>query len=225
MLGTYLKKKFGRDKKEDVADSEKFYSPLRIGLHSTIEISTVDWLMMRSLLNPTMVLPTQSLQVLAIGEMQADRDTIYQVYLCDCQDEEFILQLYCTKRDGAEVVTEATLYKQVFNIVPVDEDDWTENLDSLCYNTIELDEQEYAREWSPEYDGKVDFVEFTETVVETDHKTQYTNQYMLYKRTFTSLVGNEESEMLLVGVEETIETAEITMMLGLTTPILNINVQ
>lgn len=220
MIGSYLKKKFGKEK--EIPANEQFYSPLRIGLHSTIDINTVDWLIMKNMLNETMVLPSSSLTVLAIGEIKTDDgNNIYHVYGKDQAQEEFVLQLYCA--DG--VVSEATLFKQVVNIIPLTEDEWSDNMDAIGFNTLELDANTYNRVWSGEHDGQIDLIEFVEKVVESDKTTRYTNSYLLYSRTFTSLTETEETEMLLVGVEESDDTAEITMMLGLPVPLQNINIQ
>jgi len=223
MFGTYLKKKFSKDKEVPVA--EKFYSPLRIALHSTIDISTVDWLIMQQGLNESMVLPSPRMTILAIGETKIDDDTIFNVYMTDQSDEEFILQLYCANKSGKPTVIEATLFKQVVNIVPMTEAEWDENMEAIGWNTIELDGNTYNRVWSGDYDGRIDLMEFNENVVESNKTTSYINNYLLYSRSFKSITDTEETEMLLVGVEETDETAEITMMLGLPVPLSNINVQ
>jgi len=224
MLGTYLKKKFGKEKEIPAAD--QFYSPLRIGLHSTVDISTVDWLIMQEGLNDTMVLPSGRMTVLAIGKTVTDGDEIYNVYMTDQNNKEFILQLFCAEpADGNWTVAEATLFKQVVNIVPLTESEWDENMDAIGFNTIELDDNTYNRVWAEDYDGRVDLIKFDENVVESKKITGYTNNYLLYSRTFTSVTETEETEMLLVGVEETDETAEITMMLGLPVPLSNINIQ
>ncbi len=223
MLKSYFKKVFGGDK--EVPASEQFYSPLRIGLHSTVKINTVDWLVMQGMLNDSMVLPSSSLTVQAIGETKNDDDTIFQVYMADDKDEEFILQLYCADKGGKSVVTEATLYRQVVNIVPLTESDWSDNMETIGNPTIELDGNTYNRVWGAESAGKIDMMEFNETVIEASKTIEYVNNYLLYSREFESVVRAKEVEMLLVGVEETTFTAEITMMLGLPVPVQNINVQ
>jgi hypothetical protein len=224
MFGTYFKNKFG--KKKEVPAAEQFYSPLRIGLHSTIDIPTVDWLVMQQGLNEKMVLPSGRMTVLAIGKTVTDGDEIYNVYLTDQNKEEFILQLFCAAPAiGEMLVSEATLYKQVVNIVPLTKDEWSENMDAIGFNTIELDDNTYNRVWVADHDGRIDLVEFDENVVAHNKEMSYYNNYLLYSRTFTSVTGTEETEMLLVGVEETSETAEIIMMLGLAVPLSNINIQ
>lgn len=225
MFWTYLKNKFNK-KKEVPAATEQFYSPLRIGLHSTIDISTVDWLIMQEGLNKTMVLPLGRMSVLAIGETKTDDgNTIFNVYMTDQSDEEFILQLYCADKGGKPTVMEAILFKQVVSIVPLTEEEWDKNLEAIGFNTLELDDNTYNRVWAGDYDGRIDLIEFSENVVESDKTTCYTNNYLLYSRTFTSITETEETEMLLVGVEESDETAEIAMMLGLPVPLPNINIQ
>lgn len=219
MLGSYLKSKFGGDK--EVPAAEQFYSPLRIGLHTTITVKTVDWIIMKEQLNTKMVLPSSSLKVMAIGEMKTADDIIYQIYLMDDSKEEFVLQLFCS---DDKTVAEATLFRQVVSIIPLSESEWDDNLDGIGHRILELDEKPYERIWG-EGTEQIDLIEFTENIVEADKSTSYTNSYLLYGRKFESLVGTEETEMLLVGVEETGETAEITMMLGLSVPLQNIEIQ
>lgn len=223
MLKSYFKKIFGKDK--EVAEAERFYSPLRIGLHSTINIETVDWITMKDQLNKSMVLPSSSFTINAIGETKTDDDSIYQIYAMDNDEQEFVLQLYCTNNGGVPSVVEATLFKQVVNIVPLSESEWDENLDAVGLNTLELDDQVYDRVWGSDNDGRMDLIKFNEKVVESSKTTSYTNHYLLYSRTFISLTDTKETEMLLVGVEETADSAEITMMVGLPVPLSNINVQ
>ncbi len=219
MFGTYLKNKFG--KKKEIPAADKFYSPLRIGLHSTIEIKTVDWIVIKEQLNKTMVLPSSNMSVVAIGEMKADDDLIYHIYMVDQSDQEFILQLYCTNIK----VNEATLFKQVVNIIPLTESEWDEHMGSIGDKNIELDGNTYDRVWGSEHNGHIDLIKFNETIVEQNKTTDYVDNYLLYGRTFKNLTGVDEKELLLVGVEETDETAEITMMLGLSIPLHNINIQ
>ncbi len=219
MLGNYFKKKFGKEK--EVPAAEQFYSPLRIGLHSTLTINTVDWLTMVESLNKMFTLPSSDLTVLAIGETIQDKAKIFQIYMEDQSKTEFMLQLFCNK----DAVSEATLFKQVVSIVPLTEEEWDENMDGIGGRIIELDGIDYERVWGENHEGKLDLVQFDEKIIEYDNDASYTNNYLLYGRKFESILGGEESEMLLVGVEESDETAEITMMLGLPVPLQNINVQ
>jgi len=177
--------------------------------------------MLTEKLNTQMSIPSSDMVVLAIGETEQDKAKIYQVYLQDNSKTEFILQLFCNKDE----VTEATLFKQVVNIVPLTEEEWDENMENIGNQTIELDDAIYNRVWGADSDARMDLVQFDEKVVESDTTTRYTNNYLLYSRTFESLTGDEETEMLLVGVEESEDTAEITMMVGLPLPASNINVQ
>ncbi len=139
----------------------------------------------------------------------------------DQSKTEFMLQLFCNK----DAVSEATLFKQVVSIVPLTEEEWDENMDGIGGRIIELDGIDYERVWGENHEGKLDLVQFDEKIIEYDNDASYTNNYLLYGRKFESILGGEESEMLLVGVEESDETAEITMMLGLPVPLQNINVQ
>ncbi len=223
MLKSYFKKKFGKDK--EVPEAEQFYSPLRIALHSTINIKTVDWIIMKDHLNEMLVFPTSNMTVLAIGETKSNDDTIYQFYLIDDAKEEFVLQLYCVDKAGKPTIEEATLFKQVVNIVPMSDADWQVNMEAIGWESLELDDNTYNRVWFENNRGQADLMEFKEKIVESNKTTWYDNSYMLYSREFTSMVGTQETEMLLAGIEETDETAEITMMLGLSVPLHNINIQ
>jgi len=225
MLKSYLKKKLGIGEKE-IPESQQFYSPLRIGLHSTIDIKTVDWIIIQESLNKAMVLPKGRLSVDAIGKVTIDNDEIFNIYLSDQNGESFTLQLYCAEPDkGDRIVNEATLYKQVVNIIPMTEAEWEVNLDGIGHNVLDLDDREYKRVWLAESNGKVDLLDFEERIVRHSKIHHYNNHYMLYSREVESMVGTNENEFLLVGVEETDESAEITMMIGLPVPLSNINVQ
>lgn len=52
----YIKRKLNIGNKE-VPKSEQFFTPLRIALHSTISIQTVDWLIIQQNLNGSFKLP------------------------------------------------------------------------------------------------------------------------------------------------------------------------
>jgi len=173
MLKTYLKKKLGFGEKE-IPEAEQFYSPLRIGLHTTLDIKTVDWIMIQESLNKAMLLPSQRMSVMGIGKTLADGDEIYNIYLTDQNDEDFILQLFCAEQNtGDRVVNEATLYKQVVNIIPATEAEWEVNLAGLGHNLLNLDEKEYRRVWMAETNGKVDMLDFEEKVVLPNKTIQY----------------------------------------------------
>ena len=224
MLINYLKKKFGKEK--EIPAAEQFYSPLRIALHSTITLSTVDWFGLKLHgLSESMKLPASSLVVSAIGEMKTEDDIIFNIYMVDDANEEFILQLFCVTKNGVQTVNEATMFKQIVNIMPLSQEEWDENLEAIGLPTIEIDDNTYNRVWADDYDERIDLLEFKENVIEENKTTNYTNNYLLYGREFKSITETTEKEMLLVGVEETIDTAEITMMLGLPVPLSNINIQ
>jgi len=222
MLGSYLKKKFGKNKEVPLA--EQFFSSLRIGLHSTIEVNTIDWFVLQESLNKSMVLPTSNLSVLAIGESKVDDDVIYRVYVEDNDGNEFVLQLFCANDRGTVAVSDAMLFKQTVSKIPQSEEAWDEALKTIGFNTLELDDNTYQRVWSDDHEGQVDLLEFDEKIVQPHKTSDYVNNYMLYSRDIEGL-GGTETELLLVGVEETEETAEITMSVGLPIPLSNINVQ
>lgn len=224
MLGKYFKKILGKEK--EISPKDKFYSPLRIGLHSTISINMVDWLLFKENINQSFVMPSSSLSVLCVGEivLANGKEKIYNFYIVDDINSEYILQLYVNVKNDQESILESTLYKQVFNIAPLSSTEWDEYMDKIGNNTIELDDNIYNRVWASEHNGKVDLIDFYEKIISDDEPLEYDNHYLLYNRKVTSITGNENEELLLVGVEETDETAEIVMMVGLPISINNIDV-
>jgi hypothetical protein len=225
MLGwKYIKRKLVSKDKE-VPANEQFYSPLRIALHSTINVSMIDWFAAIPELHKALVMPHGSMSVLAIGTVDVDREKIFNIYMMDTKLEEFILQLYCSPNNmgqGMEV-REATLYRQVAGATPQTEDEWTVEMYSVGDPEISLDDKVYNRIWSENSAGKVDLVTFEEDVIRMEETLHYTNNYMLYGRDIDAVTPM--TELLLVGVEESDDTAELVYSIGLTVPLSAIKVQ
>lgn len=213
---TYLKSKLGGDK--EVPASEQFYSPLRIALHSTINVSMIDWFGAISELNKSVIMPKGSMSILAIGTTEESSNKIFNIYMMDEKQEEFSLQLFCTPNDRGEgmEVREATLFREVRNVSPQSEDDWTVELHEVGNPTIKLDNHEYKRVWSDDYVGKLDMVEFEEDVIRPTEELHYTNNYVLYGRELET--PTTQTELLLIGVEESEDSAEMVHRIGLVVP-------
>jgi len=218
MLGAYIKKVFGKGER-DVPPNQQFYTPLRVGLHSTIEIAMIDWLGYNDQLNKSMKLPFGKMSVLAIGKTEADDAEIYNIYLEDENSESFSLQLFCTDngRGGDMEVTESTLYREVRNVTPLTEEDWNDELHPVGKAAYLLDDNKYIRVWSDDYKGKIEMIPFDEHVVRVKEELDYTNNYVLYGRELEAPYEGAKplTENLLVGVEETETAAEFVTYVGL----------
>lgn len=214
-MWNYMKRKLRRDK--EVPATERFYSPLRIALHSTIELNSVDMVTLTDALNPLFVQPQGDLEVLAVGKFEIDGMVVYRFYLQDTAEEEFILQLVEGKdhRTGDPKVDELTLYKQVVTLEPETETSLTRALNDIGYTTIELDGVQYDRYWGDQYTEKMDFRSFNETVVTPTDVNHFVDNYILYGRTIQGITGEDVTEFLLVGLEEDDDQAQIMMQLGL----------
>jgi len=217
MIFTYLKKKFGKKDKE-VSVTEQFYTPLRIALHSTLELQTVDMIVLQSVLNPSFVLPSGPLEVLAIGSFTMDGTPIHQVYVKDFAGEEFVLQIVEGKnyRTQEPTVDELTLYKQIVTLEPETDAELQRYLGDIGFDEIEVEEITYSRYWGDAYTEKVDFRKFEEKVITPSGPEQFTDEYLLYGREIDSPIRGEcVTEYLLVGIEEGTHSAQIMMQVGL----------
>lgn len=222
---TYMKNKLSRDK--DVPAAEQFYTPLRIALHSTISLNTVDLLLLTEQMNPNFSLPSSDLSVLAIGSFEMDGNTIWQVYTEDSSEEEFIIRIVEGKeyRTGDPTVEEVNLFKQVYSEAPETEDGLNRILSGIGFDQLELEGHAYDRLWGDQWTQKLDFRTFTETVVTPQETAIYTDNYILYGRSITDMVGKEYTESLIVGIEEDDDQAQIIMQAGLSLNINDIEVQ
>ncbi len=229
MLGNYFKKIFKREK--ELPDNEKFYSPLRVALHSTIDINMVDWLSVVTELNQSFVFPTGRLSVVAIGTTDTDESNeLHTFYLIDEKHEEFSLQVMCcpsVRGEGMEVA-ESILFREVRNVTPMTEDEWAIEMEDIGRRSYDLDNNKYDRVWSPDYKGKIEPLAFEEKIILKEKTQQYTNNYVLYGRDISVPWADKDStprELLLTGVEETDDTAELMILIGLTIPLSAISVQ
>ena len=225
----YLRRKkkelFNRNK--EVPATEQFYTPLRIALHSTLKIDSVDMITLKGALHPLFVQPKGDLVVNAIGTFVMDGNKVYQVYVEDEAIEEFILQFVEGKdyRTGELRVDEVTLYKQVVTIEPSTEASLERALADIGFQEIELDEVKYNRLWGDQFTEKYNFETFVENVVTPQGKEQYTDNYILYGREINSITGEPVMEYLLVGLEENETEAQIMMQVGLQLNTTDIEVQ
>jgi hypothetical protein len=189
----------------------------------------IDWLGYNEQLNKSMKLPLGKMSILAIGKTVVDDSEIYNVYLQDEHSEEFTLQLFCTDngRGGDKEVTESTLYREVRNVSPLTEEEWTDELHPVGKAGYDLDGNMYQRVWSDDYKGKIEMISFDEHIVRVNEELDYVNNYVLYGRELTAPYDGAApaKEMLLVGVEETDTTAEIVTRIGLPIPPSAITVQ
>jgi len=218
MFGNYLKKMFWIGNKE-VPLTEAFHSPLRISLHSTIKLETVDLLVLQSALHPDFVIPSGDLEVLAIGKFDMDGTPIHQIYSRDQIGEEFILQLVEGKdyRSHESTVDEVTLFKQVVTVEPETEYSLNQQLATIGFQVLVVNDVTYHRVWGDAYTEKADFRSYNETVITPAGVENYTNRWLLYGRELESPVGGDPvNEYLLVGIEENESTAQIMMQVGLT---------
>lgn len=217
MLGKYLKNRFGKGDK-DVSETEQFYTPLRIALHSTLELQTVDILINKTVLHPNFEIPNGSLEVLAIGKIEMDGMPIHQVYVMDEAKVEFILQIVEGKdyRTQEPTVDELTLYRQVVTLEPETEASLDRYLGDLGFVDIDLDGVSFQRIWGDQFTEKADFRKFAERLIGPGGPEHFTNDWLLYGHEVESPVGGDPIvEYLLVGIEEGDNNAQIMMQLGL----------
>jgi hypothetical protein len=229
-MWNYAKKKLGIGKDKEVPATEQFYTPLRIALHSTISLNTVDMLVIKDQLHPLFVLPNGPLEVLAIGNMNFDGTTVYQVYVKDTADEEFVLQMAEGKdyRSQEPTIDEVILFKQVVTFEPETADSLERALNDIGYTDIELDDVEYQRFWGDNFTEKMEFRTYSENVVTPGGNQYFTNNYILYGRPIRvpDVAGYAGiSELLLVGLEEDENSAQIMMQVGLQMSTTDIQVQ
>lgn len=218
MLGRYLKDKFNIGKDKDVPEAEQFYSPLRISLHSTISLNTVDLLVLQGQLHEKFVLPKSALTVMAIGVIKRDDMTMYRVYANDESDSGFVLQLACSPNhhSGEEEVGEIILFKQIATVLPETQDGWDELLVDVGLRTFEVDEIVYDRIWGGDDADHSELIDFAEHIVEPNKTNEYNDHYMMYSRTFKNQIGgNDVEEFILAGVEEDANSAEFSIQVGI----------
>jgi len=217
MIGQYLKRKLGIGGRE-VPLTEAFHSPLRVALHSTIGLETVDLLVLKSVLHPNFVVPNGDLQVLAIGKLELDGAPVHQLYVQDQAGEELVLQLVEGKdyRSRTPVVDEVTLFKQIVTLETETETALDRELANIGFHELTVDDVVYHRLWGDTYTEKAEFRTYHEQVITPAGVETYTNQWLLYGREVESPVGGDPiTEYLLVGLEENESIAQLMMQVGI----------
>ena len=224
MLGKYLKGKFG--KAEEIPPTEQFYTPLRIGLHSTITIETVDLLGLTTQFHPNFKLPNGTLDVVAISTIDNDPDKIYRISAVDNDQTPYIVQLVSSydPRSGEQDITEAMFFQQVSNYEPLTQEEWNGVTDKLGAAAYEVDGLTYERVWGEEQDGVIELFVFEEDVVALDGETKYTLNQMLFGRELTNYDA-ETTEFVLMSVEEDDDRDSIITNIGFIIPPQAIRVQ
>lgn len=213
----YLKKKFGFNNDKEVPTVEQFYTPMRIALHSTVLLDATDLMLLQSNMHPSMKIPIGQLEVLAIGKVDMDGIPVHRVYVMDTQGEEFVLQLTEGKdyRSQKPVVDEIILFKEAVSFEPETESSMSRALNDIGFMDLELDDVKYDRMWGDEFTEKMDFRTYSENIVTPGGTQQATDNYILYGRTISGVVGDDTNEFLLVGIEENETDAQIVMQVGI----------
>lgn len=213
-------------KPKPVPPTEQFYTPLRVSLHTTIELTTVDLVVNKPNLHPAWIIPGSSLEVLAIGNLTMGQAPIHQLYVMDENQEEFIIQLVEGKtRTGEPRIDEINLFKQIVSLQPETEASLNRHLSNIGFLTIPVDDIEFDREWGDRYTEKAEFRKFPESVITPTGPQSFTNEWMLYKRKVPSVLSDDEiDEMLLVGIEEGEDQAQIIMQIGVKLNLSDLNI-
>lgn len=224
MLGKYLKSKFG--KAEEIPPTEQFYTPLRIGLHSTITIETVDLLGLTTEFHPDFKLPNGTLDVVAISTIDNDPDKIYRVSAVDHDETPYIVQLVGSydPRSGEQDITEAMFFQQISDYEPLTQEEWDGVAGKLGATTYEVNGLTYERVWGEEQDGVIDLFVFNENAVALDGESKYTLNQMLFGREVTNFDA-KTTEFVLMSVEEEDDRDSIITNIGFIIPPQAIQVQ
>lgn len=214
-------KKQREDKRDTtIAERRDHYTPLRIYLHSTINVFTADWVLLEGQ-NEGFVIPNGEFNVLAIGKMEMDNATWWHIYVEDESKEEYIINMIET--DGE--ITEAILLKQVTTITPSTDAQLERITSQVGFQTLETDGgRKYDREWGDEWTEKKSFYdadcEFDERFISESEVLDFTNHYILYSRKIES----GEKEWLFVGLEEGEGFGEIAFQVGYSVDLVNLEV-
>jgi len=227
MIVQYLKRKLGIGGRE-VPLTETFHSPLRVALHSTIRLETVDLLVLKSVLHPDFVVPDGDLQMLAIGGFDLDGVPVHQLYVRDQSGEEFVLQLVEGKdyRSQTPSVDEITLFRQIATLEPETETALNRELANIGFHELTVGDIVYHRLWGDTYTEKAEFRTYDEKVITPAGVETYTNQWLLYGREVESPIGGDPiNEYLLVGLEENESAAQLMMQVGIALNQSDISVQ
>ena len=223
----YIKSKLGSEKDKDVPATEQFYTPLRIALHSTLDIRTVDLIMLKDNMHPAMVIPKGQCEVMAIGKFSLDGTPVHQVYLRDSSGEEFTLQIAEGKdyRSQKPTVEEILLFKQIVALEPETEASLERALSNIGFSDIEIDDVRYERIWGDPFTEKMEFRKFNEQIITPGETKNFTDEYILYGRTIQDITGESQPEFLLVGLEEEDTGAQLAMHVGIKINVTDVVVQ
>ncbi len=225
MISKWIKNKLGRS--EETPATEQFYSPLRIGLHSTITFSTVDLLLLADKFHPNFSLPNGSLDVIAISTIDNREDQIFRIDVLDADENQYMIQIFMKTdpRSGEKVVGEAMFFQMISEEEPLTQEEWDATPDRLGATTLTIDDLEYSRTWGGEIDDVIDLFVFEEKVVSFKGETKYTSHQMLFGRELEGLNDETTTEFALIGVEEDEETDVILTLIGFAIPSQAIHVQ
>ena len=175
---------------------------------------------------------------------EGDTRTIYNLYVIGEDEQIYLIQLHCEdvvemNNDGEYVanehIREAMFYCQPFEDFPTTTLAWEQYKQDLGTPTMEFDGITYTRCWHGDKrkDERVDIFDDAFTfkgkqlskIDIAKHKNDpnfdgvsVTYQYLLYTRKIESDMSDNlgtVTELLLISIEETSETAVITMNVGL----------
>lgn len=230
MLGRFFKKKIEKSRAKEKPETLEFFSPLRIGLHSTINVTSVDLIGLADVSHPQFNFPIAPLTVVAIGQIKNDDDTIWRIYGVDTDETPYIIQFVESydPRGGGNDVADMMLFRQTNKYEPLSQTEWNSVPEQLGAEQYELDGLTYDRIWGKEIEGKIDLFVFEETVVERKGKSDVKCHQMLFGRSVENvLLYINDVEFLLVGVEENLSEEQDTIItqVGYSIPATAIKVQ
>jgi hypothetical protein len=218
MLGKWLKKKLG--KQAEVPATEQFYTPLRIALHSTLKVSTVDLIGLSS--HKEFTTPNGDLDVVSIATVDNDPDTIYRVMCYDQDETVYVIQLhaiYDPRNDKAEV-NEVMFFKIVDHYEPLDYDEWHKRYQKMRERTYTYGDVEFDRIWGEEVDKAIDLFGFEEKSVGLAGESTTEVSQMLFGREL-----GDVDEFLLTSAERDDNMDAIIHFVGYVLPAQAVQVQ
>lgn len=218
-MGLFAKAKEKLFGAEEVPAEKQFYSPLRVGLHTTLRLTLADLFIHVNELNPAVKLgDIGDLVVVSIGWIENDDGSyIYRFYCQNEKENQYIVQVYCgydQLNPDEEKVDEVVLFWPQECATPYTDD----GVKLMTNQTFVDNDKIYNRVWGP------DMVVFEEASVDrTGEISEYVNHWMLHERDITE----DLKEFLLVGMEEFQETGEVTTFkyIGINLPTQALTVQ
>jgi hypothetical protein len=207
----------------------QFYSPLRIGLHSTLIVDAVDFLTLVDTCHPQFTPPTGQLDVIAIGVIDNDPDDIFRIYVSDQNNHTYCIQLLCcfNSRSGEKEITEVLFTQRIHEEVPLLQEQWDAVPDRLGAQTIGAPMYasiNYDRVWGDDVDGVIDLFIFREKVIDMQGVNTFDNHQMLFGRTIDN-AGTDLQELMLIGVEEDTDNDKIVTNIGFNISAHSVHVQ